>query len=113
MKGYQLTFFTQQDRTHHGKPLGHWLLEFARGKNVPGATLYGGAEGFGVNGRVHSAHFFDLADQPMEIVMVVEESKAAELVAALEHEEIEVFYVKVPVEFGRVGARAIKSADGG
>ncbi len=113
MNGYQLTFFTQQDRTYHGKPLGHWLLEFAREKGVAGATLYGGAEGFGVNGRVHSAHFFELADQPMEVVMAVEESKAAELLGALEQEEVEVFYVKVPVEFGRVGARAAKSADGG
>ena len=26
MLGFQLTFFTQQDRKHHGVPLGQWLL---------------------------------------------------------------------------------------
>ena len=26
MNGDQLTFFTRQERRHHGKQLGHWLL---------------------------------------------------------------------------------------
>ena len=37
MQGHQLTFFTQQDRSHSGLPLGEWLLQEARrlGCQVP------------------------------------------------------------------------------
>ncbi len=29
MKGYQLTFFTEQNRRHGHTPIGEWLLKFA------------------------------------------------------------------------------------
>jgi nucleotide-binding universal stress UspA family protein len=36
---YQITFFTQQDDMHHGKPLGHWVLLLAKELGLPGATM--------------------------------------------------------------------------
>ncbi len=43
MQGYQLTFFTQQDRRHGRTPLGEWLLQEALKMGVGGATLTAGA----------------------------------------------------------------------
>jgi hypothetical protein len=53
---------------------------------------------------VHSAHFFELADQPVEVVMAVTEDESARLFARLQAEGVHLFYVKAPVEFGEIGA---------
>jgi PII-like signaling protein len=103
MQGYQLTFFTQQDRKHHTLPLAHWLLEEARNIGISGATLIPAAEGFGHERKIRSAHFFDLADQPLEVTMAVSETDADRLFARLKEEGINVFYVKSAVEFGKTG----------
>lgn len=103
MNGYQITFFTQQDKRHHGKSLGEWLVFLAREMNLPGATLIAGAEGFGHHRRIHSAHFFELADQPQEIQMAVSTEDAERLFARLKAEGVHLFYVKTPVEFGTLG----------
>ncbi|GKS70104.1 hypothetical protein W03_21080 [Nitrosomonas sp. PY1] len=42
MQGYQLTFFTLQDRKHDGTPLGEWLLHEARRLGLNGATVDSG-----------------------------------------------------------------------
>jgi PII-like signaling protein len=103
MKGYQITFFTQQDRRHDHKPLSEWLLETARSLGLRGATLLPATEGFGQHHHIHSAHFFDLADQPQEIVMAVTEEESERLFAFLLKEGVRLFYVKSPVEFGLLG----------
>lgn len=38
MKGFQITFFTQQDRRHHHKPMAEWLMLAARDLGIRGAT---------------------------------------------------------------------------
>jgi PII-like signaling protein len=103
LQGFQLTFFTQQDRQHHGKPLAHWLVEEARAMGISGATLVDASEGFGHDRRIHSAHFFDLADQPEEVIMVVTADESDRLFAKLDEEKISVFYSKTPIEFGTTG----------
>jgi PII-like signaling protein len=103
MNGYQLTFFTQQAHRHRGKPVAHWLVEQARALGIHGATLIAASEGFGHRGRIHSAHFIDLADQPIEVVMAVTQDEADRLFAVLRNEKVKLVYVKAPVEFGTVG----------
>ena len=103
MNGYQLTFFTQQAHRHRGKPVAHWLVEQARALGIHGATLIGASEGFGHRGRIHSAHFIDLADQPVEVVMAVTQDESDRLFAVLRNEQVKLVYVKAPVEFGTVG----------
>jgi uncharacterized protein len=100
MNGYQITFFTQQNRRHHGKPLADWLVHLAKDMNLRGATLIPASEGFGHHGRIHAAHFFELADQPLEVLVAVTEDEAARLFARLRDEKLDLFYVKTPVEFG-------------
>ena len=103
MKGFQITFFTQQDHRHHHKPLAEWLLFTARELGVRGATIFSGSEGFGHHRRIHSAHFFELADQPQEVVMAVSEEEAERLFDFLKKERVHLFYIKTQVEFGTLG----------
>lgn len=105
MHGYQLTFFTQQDRKHHHTSLAQWLIEEARSLGISGATLIPAAEGFGHGGKIRSAHFFELADQPIEVTMAVSEAEAERLFGRLKEEGINIFYVKSPIEFGMSGDR--------
>jgi PII-like signaling protein len=103
MKGYQLTFFTQQDRQHNQQPLGEWLLRSAMKLGIGGATLTAAAEGFGRDRKLHAAHFFELADQPVEVTMAVSEQQAECMFEHLRQEGVHVFYVKTPIEFGVTG----------
>lgn len=103
MKGFQVTFYTQQDRRHHHKPMAEWLLLTARDLGVRGATVVAASEGFGQHRRIHSAHFFDLADQPLEVVLAVTEEECDRLFEHLRKEGVHLFYVKAPVEFGMLG----------
>lgn len=103
MQGYQLTFFTQQDRKHRGEPLAHWLVEQARAMGIGGATVLAASEGFGHAGRIHAARFLELADQPIEVVMAVTAEQADRLFEHLKAEGVRVFYSKTPVEFGTTG----------
>lgn len=103
MHGYQLTFFTQQDRRHRGHSLAQWLLEEARNIGISGATLIPATEGFGHDRKIRSAHFFELADQPLEVMMAVSEADAGRLFERLKDEGVNIFYVKTPIEFGMTG----------
>ncbi len=103
MKGFQLSFFTVEGRKHAGKPLAYWLVDLAKSLHIAGATMMTGVEGIGRHGRLHSAHFFELADQPVEVTMAVSEEQCDQLFAVLERERVDLFYVKTPVEYGVVG----------
>ena len=103
MNGFQLTFFMQQDRRHGHQSLADWLVNEARRLGINGATLFGASEGFGHHGRIHSARFFELADQPLEVVMAVSAEEAERIFQRLEQEKVHLFYVKTPIEFGTIG----------
>jgi len=103
MDGYQVSFLTVQGHRHAGKPVGEWLLQLALDMGLRGATLNTAAEGFGKHRRIHSAHFFELADQPVEVVMAVTAEESQRLFERLRAEGVHLFYVKTPVEFGEIG----------
>ncbi|MEW9583998.1 DUF190 domain-containing protein [Paraburkholderia sp. DGU8] len=103
MNGYQVTFFTQQDRRHRGKPLADWLIHLAAELGLRGATVIPASEGIGHHHRIHSAHFFELTDQPLSVVMAVTSEETDRLFERLRADGVHVFYVKTPVEFGVVG----------
>ena len=101
--GYQITFFFHQDRRHKGKQIGDWLIHLVKELGLRSATLHAGGESFARGGRVHSAHFFELADQPIEVQIAVTTVEAARLFDRLKAEGVHLFYVKTPVEFGVLG----------
>jgi uncharacterized protein len=100
MDGYQVTFFTQQDRMHGGLPVAEWLMREAKRMKLKGATMVAATEGFGHDQKLHAARFFDLADQPVSVTMAITTDEAAQLFACLRAEKLNVFYVKIPIEFG-------------
>jgi len=102
-KGYQLKFFMEQNERHGKTPLYEWLIEVARERGIAGATAFFGTMGFGEHRKVHSAHFFELLDQPVEVSMIVTEEETNKLLQFLREENANLFYVKTPVEFGRLG----------
>jgi len=103
MDGYQISFFTVQGHRHKGKPIGDWLVQLAKEMGLTGATLIPGGEGFGHHRRVHSVHFIELTDQPLEVVMVITTAEADRLFERLKNEGVHLFYAKTPVEFGVIG----------
>jgi uncharacterized protein len=99
MHGYQITFFTVQDRKHGHMPLSEWFMQEVK-KLGGGATIIAATEGFGRGHRMHSAGFIDLADQPIEIKMVLNQDETDKLFNLMQKENIDVFYTKLPIEFG-------------
>ncbi len=86
------------------QPICDWLLQEARRLGVRGATALAASEGFGQSGRLHSMHFFELADQPQEILMAVDPEQAERLFESIRQAGVRLFYMKVPIEFGVLGA---------
>ncbi len=78
-------------------------MQAAMKLGIGGATLTVATEGFGHDRKLHSAHFFELTDQPVQVMMAVNEQQAIHLFEYLEREGIKVFYVKTPIEFGMTG----------
>ena len=103
MQGFQLSFFTARDRRHAGQPVAEWLLQEARRLGIGGATVLSASEGFGRGGKLHSAHFVELADQPVEVTMALSAAEAQQLFARLTDEKLNLFYVKTPIEYGMTG----------
>ncbi|NGY03728.1 DUF190 domain-containing protein [Solimonas terrae] len=103
MNGYRISLFMQQDQRHAHQPLADWLVQLARELGFRGATVFAASEGFGHAGRVHSAHFFELGDQSIEVVMAVTEAQSKQLFERLALEQLKLFYVCAPVEFGVTG----------
>lgn len=89
MQGWQITFFTHQNARHGARPMGEWLVQLARELGLRGAT--------------HATRFFELAEQPMEVVMALSEEETQRLFERLQAEGVHLFYVKAPVEFGTLG----------
>ena len=103
MNGYQVTFYTEQNRRHGHQTVCEWLLSQVRALGIGGATVISAAEGVGHAGAHHAAHFIALADQPVQIIMAVTEAEAEQLLQVVAAAKVHVFYTKCPVEFGLLG----------
>lgn len=99
-KGYQISFFTEQSRRKDGRPMGNWILETAKSLGIPEATLFPAAEGYGRDGWLKSASFFESGEQSVEVRVAVTEADAERLIERIRSENLGVFCVKTPIEFG-------------
>jgi PII-like signaling protein len=104
MKGYQISFITEQNQRIEGQTVSEWLLHLAKELGIGGATTFAGVESFGSDGRRHSARFFELVDQPIEVMMAVTEQQVAALFEKVRATKTRLFYIKIPVEYGELGA---------
>jgi hypothetical protein len=53
---------------------------------------------------MHSAHFIELTDQPLEVVMILSVEESDRLFERLNLEGVHLFYAKTPTEFGTTAA---------
>lgn len=103
MQGYQLTFYTQQSRRVGKLTVAEWLLREAKALGFTGATMVAAQAGFGRDGKIYSTSFIELAEQPMEVTMALSVEDSDRLFAKIKEEKVNVFYTKIPVEFGVTG----------
>jgi len=105
MQGVYLKFYVQEKRRHHGILAYEWLLEQAQKLGIHGGSAFRAIAGYGRHGRLHEEHFFELAgDLSVEVGFALAEEEAQRLLAHLAGEKLQMFYIKVPLEMGVVGA---------
>lgn len=101
MNGCLLKFYVAENRRHHHRLAYEWLLEEARRFGLHGGSAFRALAGFGRHGLLHEEHFFELAgDLPVEVVFVVTLDEADRFLAHLALQDINLFYLRVPVEYG-------------
>lgn len=103
MNGYQINFYTLQDRKYQNQPIAEWLLEKAQVMGIRGATVIHADESFGSDRRIHATRFFEQSEQPVLVVMVVTEAEAKSLFELIQNTDLKIFYTKTSVEFGVIG----------
>ena len=103
MNGFQINFYTLQDRKHQNQPVAEWLLENAQIMGIRGATVFHAEESFGSDRHIHATRFFEQAEQPVMVLMVVTEAEAKSLFDLIQGAGIKIFYTKTAVEFGVIG----------
>lgn len=101
MQNYYLKFFVQENHRHHSLLVYEWLLEHAKKIGIHGGSVFRAIAGYGRHHKLHEEHFFELAgDVPVEVGFVVTEDEANKLFELIRDENLSLFYVKTPVEFG-------------
>jgi uncharacterized protein len=101
MEGIFLKFYVSEYREHKGILLFEWLLERAKKCGFHGGTALRAVAGFGRHGVLREETFIELAaDLPVEVSFVLGREEAKHFLDLLEAENIDLFYVKFPVEYG-------------
>ncbi len=101
MNGCFLKFYVAENRRHHHLLAYEWLLEEAQRLGLPGGSAFRALAGFGRQGRLHEEHFFELAgDLPVEVSFVTTQEEADRFLGRLKGEGLNLFYLRVPVDYG-------------
>jgi PII-like signaling protein len=107
MKGVSLRFFVHELQQLHGIVAYEWILEHAKRMGIHGGSAIRGIAGFGRHGILHEEHFFELpGDLPVVVEFVVSEEEADRLLDLIRGEDVSLFYVKMPVEYGILNRQA-------
>lgn len=101
--GSQLTLYTSRKHKKGHKSAVSWIIDAARAQGVFGITVLEGYEGLDIHGKMHAAHFFDLADEPSVVLIVADEPSIDALLVTLEAGGVELFYTRTAVDYGRLG----------
>ena len=104
MQGMCLKLFVTEGKRHRGELLYEWLLKQAKRLGIPGGSVFRATAGYGRHGRLHEETFFELAgDLPLELEFVLSAEQANLLLALIRQENLKLFYVKMPAEYGITG----------
>lgn len=103
--GFEVIFITPQSRRHDSHYVTDAVIKHAENLGIKSVTKRTDMEGTGLSGHTHAAHFFELADQPVELMYVVDADTADRLIQAVSDAGIYVFCVRRPVEYGQLGEK--------
>jgi len=110
MKGCYLKFYVQERRKLHGVLAYEWILEKAKQAGLHGGSAFRAIAGYGRHGVMHEDHFFELAgDLPVEVGFCVTDEEADRFLALIAAEDVSLFHLRMPIEFGLVGGAAPKA----
>jgi PII-like signaling protein len=100
-KGVRLQFYFPEGARHHHHLLHEWLLQAARDCGIKGGSVFRAIAGYGRHGKMHYGHFFEDAGRlPVEVRLITTPDLAERLIATLQAERVQVFFVRSDVEFG-------------
>lgn len=104
MQGHYLKFIVQEKERNQGLPLYDWLLKEACKLGLPGGSAFRAIAGFGHSGVLHDAAFIELAgEEPVEVVFALTDADKTRLLNHLQQQNLSLFYVSIPAEFGHLG----------
>lgn len=103
-QGEYLRIFMHEGRRHGGVLLYDWLLQQAKAMGLNGGTAFRSIAGFGRHGVIHEAHFLELAGQAtIRVDFILSHADADRLLARLRDENLQLFYARLPAQFGTLG----------
>jgi PII-like signaling protein len=103
MHSVYLKFYFTEKQKHNGVPLHEWLLEQAKKHGVPGGSVFRSIAGYGRGGKLHEETFFELGGElPVQAEFIMDAKLADEFVELLRSFELNLRYVRYPVETGEV-----------
>lgn len=100
MEGYRVVFSTIKGRKHEDEYIKDWLIKKAKELGIGGVTVLNAQLGYGRDNKIHSSHFFELADEPEEIIMHLSQEQCDKLFEEISSSKLSIFYSKAKVEFG-------------
>jgi uncharacterized protein len=75
--------FGEDDRWQ-GRPLYEAIVEEARRRDLAGATVYRGIEGYGASSRIHRRHLLTSSDLPVMVSIIDRADRIREFLPVLE-----------------------------
>lgn len=103
MKGFEVIFIAPRSRRHEGEPVLDAVAGIARDQGITRMTRRDDAEGVGTGGHTHSAHFFEQADEPQELMFVLDGGEADKLMRAVEDTGMAVFCLRRQIDYWQYG----------
>lgn len=105
MRGWQLTFYTQQGRSHGTRSIAEWLVAEAKALGISGATMSTAQGGYGRDGRLHWAQLFRAVRAAAGSDHGAQRRSGGTPARPHCGRRPMHFYTKVPVEFGITGEK--------
>ena len=100
MTGYRLSFYSIRSVKHDGLSVDDFLIREAKSVGIKGVSVALLHKGYDHEGVIHSAGFFELSDEALEITIIADEDSCEKLLSRLKNSNAKIFFTKSKVEFG-------------
>jgi PII-like signaling protein len=104
MEGIYVRIFTTEKQKHDGMLVYEWLLQQAKTMGINGGSALRAIAGYGRHKKLHDQAFYELAsDLPVELVFLLSEQEADQLLGLIAREGLSLLYFKSKVDWGFTG----------